>query len=103
MRAKPMAAKRSISPSFASVATKSGSCWRPSRAKHSHRITSRIGSPVPRQAELADRVLAQPRLLHLAARGHADRVEARDDPHVPWHAEVGAARPCPLDELVRGG
>src|SRR5262245_56679122 len=40
--------------------------------------------------ELTHRVLAQPGLLHLAARRHADRLEVLDDPQVARHAEVRA-------------
>ncbi len=44
MRAKPSAAKRSISARLAAVGTKAGSCCSPSRAKHSHRVTARVPS-----------------------------------------------------------
>src|SRR2546423_5237187 len=44
-------------------------------------------------------MLAQLVLLYLAARGHADRLEVSDDPEVARHAEVGAARLAPGDQL----
>src|SRR3954471_891949 len=52
-----------------------------------------------RESELVQRVLAQLRLLYLAARGHADRLEVGDDPQIARHAEVGRARLAPGDEL----
>src|SRR4051795_9827778 len=52
-----------------------------------------------RESELAQRVLAQLRLLYLAASGHADRLEVGDDPQITRHAEVGRARLAPGDEL----
>ena len=48
------------------------------------------------ETESLDGVLAQLVLLHLAARGHADRVEALDHGEITRHPEVGAA---PLDEI----
>src|SRR5882672_9704848 len=57
---------------------------RPSRTR-----AIRIETPLS-EFEFAHRVLAQPGLLHLAARRHADRLEVRDDPQVARHAEVGA-------------
>src|SRR3954471_5204441 len=52
-----------------------------------------------RESELAQRVLAQLRLLYLAARGHADRLEVGDDPQITRHAEIGRARLAPGDEF----
>src|SRR5258705_7751509 len=51
------------------------------------------------KAELPQRMLPQLVLLHLAARGHADRLEVADDAEVARHAEVGAAGLAPGDEL----
>ena len=57
------------------------------------------------ELEFLDRMLAQGVLLHLAARRHADGVEARHDRQVAWHPEIGAALAHKRDQfaLGRGG
>src|SRR5688500_2999352 len=56
--------------------------------------------PASAKLEFPQRVLAQPRLLHLAARGHADRLEVRHDLQVARHAEIGAALLYPRQQLL---
>src|SRR5574341_1892729 len=56
----------------------------------------------PSQFEFPDGMLAQPELLHLAARRHADGLEVLHDPEVARHAEVGAARLRPGDQVGLG-
>ena len=52
------------------------------------------------ELEFPDRMLAQRGLLHLAARRHADGVEAGDDREIARHPEIGAALPHERGQLA---
>src|SRR6201988_1069221 len=70
-------------------------------AARNENATSKLLNVVrPRlEVKFTQGVLAQLGLLHLAARGHTDRFEVVDDSEVARHAEVGAPRLRPFNEV----